>query len=107
MTVHEFKSAAEFDTAISKHKVVIVDCTASWCGPCKMMSPVFDKLSEDESNNDVYFAKFDVDDVPELAAKLSVRAMPTFKAYKDGEPADEMMGANPPALTALVTKIKA
>ena len=50
------------------------------------------------------FAKIDVDTVPEVAAALSIRAMPTFMLFKDGEKVEELLGANPPGLKALVEK---
>lgn len=59
---------------------------------------------QDEFKDKVYFAKFDVDDLPALAQELGVRAMPTFVVFKNGEKADEFVGANPPALLKVVEK---
>ncbi|OAA56947.1 thioredoxin [Niveomyces insectorum RCEF 264] len=104
MTVHELTSKAAFDAAVKEHKTVILDATAVWCGPCKMISPVLEKLSEEENYNSIFFAKFDVDQVPDLTQELGIRAMPTFLLFQDGNKVDSMTGANPPALTKLVAK---
>lgn len=63
------------------------------------------RWSEDPKYKDkIYFAKFDVDAVPELAAELGIRAMPTFIIFKNGEKVEEFLGANPPALLNLLNK---
>ncbi|KAH6632386.1 thioredoxin-like protein [Chaetomium tenue] len=109
MTVYEVKSLAEFHEIISKHPIVALDATASWCGPCKIISPVFERymiLSNDETLSDkVYFAKFDVDEVGDLAQELGIRAMPTFTFFKGGEKAAEFVGANPPELTRTLATV--
>ena len=62
--------------------------------------------SNDEQFKDIFFAKIDVDDLPELSQELGIRAMPTFMIFKDGEKADELVGANPNALVQLLQKSK-
>ncbi|EPE03587.1 thioredoxin [Ophiostoma piceae UAMH 11346] len=104
MAVTEFKNKAEYDSAITANKIVIVDASAVWCGPCKAIAPVYKKLSEDEKFKDILFAKFDVDEVADLAKHLGVTAMPTFFAIKDGEKVDLLQGANLAALTKLIEK---
>jgi thioredoxin-like negative regulator of GroEL len=64
----------------------------------------FCRWSNEDEFKDVYFAKFDVDAVPELTQELGIRAMPTFMVFKDGEKADDFLGANPPALRKMVEK---
>ena len=75
---------------------------ATWCGPCKVIAPAIVKMS----NNfpDARFYKLDVDEVPDVAQELGVRAMPTFMVFKDGEKIGEVVGANEKALAALVQK---
>jgi thioredoxin 1 len=60
--------------------------------------------SNDEKYKDVFFAKIDVDELPEVSQDLGIRAMPTFMIFKDGEKADELVGANPNGLVTLLDK---
>ena len=63
---------------------VLIDFWASWCGPCRMMSPVIDKISE-EMGDKLKVCKVNVDEEPDLAEKFGVMSIPTFVAIKDGE----------------------
>ncbi|KAK2810756.1 hypothetical protein FQN49_008516 [Arthroderma sp. PD_2] len=106
MVVHDIKSREEFTKAINGPKLVLIDCFATWCGPCKAIAPKVDQLSVEHSDDvDVY--KIDVDNSPEIAQELGVRSMPTFIFFKGGEKLDEVVGANPQALIAGITKNKA
>ncbi|KPM45318.1 hypothetical protein AK830_g1158 [Neonectria ditissima] len=104
--VKDIKSSQEFKELVdSTSKAVLVDCFATWCGPCKAISPVLEKLSDDPAfSNNIDFIKIDVDDLPELSAELGIRAMPTFMIFKNGEKADELVGANPPVLLKMLQK---
>jgi len=105
MGVHNIRSKEEFATTINSNKIVIVDAFATWCGPCKVIAPQIVNWSEDPRFSDkVYFAKFDVDELPELAQELGIRAMPTFTFFVDGKKADEFVGANPQALLQVLEK---
>lgn len=73
---------------------------ATWCGPCQIIGPIFDELSDEISG--VVFVKVDVDENPETAAKYSVSAMPTFVFIKGGEVVDRMMGADPDRLREMI-----
>ena len=75
---------------------------ATWCGPCKIIAPAIVKMSNNYPS--ARFYKLDVDEVPDLAQELGVRAMPTFMVFKDGEKIGEVVGANEKALLALVEK---
>ncbi|KID79508.1 Thioredoxin [Metarhizium brunneum] len=106
--VHNVKTAEEFQKAVTENDRVIVDCFATWCGPCKAIAPILEKHSEDAVFKDrVHFVKFDVDELPAVTQALGVRAMPTFFFFKDGKKVDEMVGANPPALLEALKKIAA
>ena len=76
--------------AALQNKLTIIDFTATWCGPCKMIAPVFKELSE-EYGSRAQFIKVDVDDNPEAAQKYGVTAMPTFLFIKGGEVVDRLM----------------
>ncbi|KAK5654571.1 hypothetical protein OQA88_7200 [Cercophora sp. LCS_1] len=105
MTVHNIQTIAEFKEAIAKEKIVLLDAFATWCGPCKAVAPIIAKWSESEEWKDkIYFAKFDVDELPELAQELGIRAMPTFVLFKDGEKAGEHVGGNPGPIQTLLVK---
>jgi thioredoxin 1 len=95
---------SEWQQVIDQNPLVLIDCFATWCGPCKVISPVFDKLSEEATK--VKFISVDVDELPDVAQELGVRAMPTFFAFKDGKPLESVLGANPPALQQLVQKVQ-
>ncbi|KAL3766184.1 hypothetical protein ACHAWO_013162 [Cyclotella atomus] len=76
----------------SKEKLVVVDFTASWCGPCQMIAPKFEQMSNEFTN--VIFVKVDVDAQEKIAGMCGIRAMPTFQFYKNGAKVDELCGAN-------------
>ncbi|KAH7173941.1 thioredoxin-like protein [Fusarium flagelliforme] len=100
MTVHEVKNLAELNDVLEKNTVVIADFWAPWCGPCRFISPVLEKMSEDMKN--VYFVKVNVDEAEDISQEYGIRAMPTFIAFKDGQKADEMVGADPSKLTRMI-----
>jgi len=101
MGVHNVESKDAFYKAIKEHKVVVLDVFATWCGPCKVISPEVVKFSDHFKG--AYFCKVDVDEVSDLAADLRIRAMPTFRVYKDGKMVEEVVGANPTALKAAIS----
>ena len=83
-----------FDNEVMQaDKPVFIDFWASWCGPCKMVSPVVDQLSEEVS--DVKFAKVNVDEQPELARQFQVMSIPTMVLIKEGKVVDTTIGAQP------------
>ncbi|KAI3376332.1 hypothetical protein L3Q82_016814, partial [Scortum barcoo] len=88
----------------NKDKLVVVDFTASWCGPCKMIGPEFDRLSKLPEYANVVFLKVDVDDGSDVSEHCKINCMPTFQFYKNGEKVDEFSGANK---DTLVEKINA
>ena len=84
-----------FDTFISQSdKPVLVDFWATWCGPCRMLSPVVEEVSL-EHENELTVGKVNVDDCPELAQKFGVMSIPTLILFKDGQPVDKRIGYMP------------
>ncbi|ORE04286.1 thioredoxin-like protein, partial [Rhizopus microsporus var. microsporus] len=83
----------EFKELLSKNSKVIVDFTASWCGPCRLVKPVILKLAEQYT--EILFLVVDVDERADIASEYGIRAMPTVMFFKDGNKADEMVGAAP------------
>ena len=89
--ITKIHSTAEWDELLASSKgPVIVDAYALWCGPCKTVAPIFAKMSE--QFEDVTFAKFDVDEVSDLARRLEISAMPTFKIFKAGKEVEVQRG---------------
>jgi thioredoxin 1 len=75
---------------------VVVDFWAEWCGPCKMISPALEEISS-EMEGKVKIAKVNVDENQDLAVQFGVRSIPMLLMFKDGQIADQMIGAAPKA----------
>ncbi len=73
--------------------VVVVDFFATWCGPCKMLAPVFESVSEELNN--AKFVKVDIDESLELAQKFGISTVPTMMIFKDGKVVDKLVGFMP------------
>ena len=85
--------SGDFESEVlqEKEKMVVVDFYADWCGPCRMMAPVFEELSQEMDN--VKFVKINVDENSKLASQYSVFSIPTFLIFKEGEVIGQMVGA--------------
>lgn len=103
--IKETTQLTDFKTLVKTPKLTIADFYAEWCGPCKAISPVISKLSE-EHKDVVNFVKVDVDQAQDIAQEYGISAMPTFVLFKDGEPLGKIVGANPRALQQAIDQYK-
>ncbi len=83
---------SHLDQVVEEHDVVLVDFYADWCGPCKMLEPVIDRLA---SETEAVMAKVDVDANQQLAGAYGVRGVPTLALFADGEQVEQQTGALP------------
>lgn len=96
--------SSNFKTEI-ENGIVVVDFFATWCGPCKMLAPVFDELNT-ELDGDAKFVKVDIDKSPELAQQFNVSSVPTILIFKNGEPVESSIGFVPKdSLKAKIDKL--
>ncbi|MGL4914423.1 MAG: thioredoxin [Romboutsia sp.] len=84
-------------------KVVIVDFFANWCGPCKMLTPILEELSNSMENVD--FAKVDIDQSLDIAREYNISSVPTMMIFKNGEVVDTIVGFVPKA--SIESKLRA
>jgi len=101
-----------FEKALQvKHKIVIADFHADWCGPCKVLGPILEKVTGDGvltsgSGKPFDLVTIDTDEQNDLAMKYGVRALPTVIAFKDGEPVARFVGAIPePKVTQFLKSV--
>lgn len=83
------------EEVLNSSKPVLVDFWASWCGPCRMVSPVVDEIAEERQ--DIKVGKVNVDEQPELASQFGIMSIPTLMVFKNGKIANQAMGARPKA----------
>ena len=93
-----------FDELLQSEKLVIVDFWATWCGPCRMLSPLLDEV-EEEMADKIEVVKVNVDDADEVAMRFRIMSIPTLLFFKNGQMVDRSVGAMPKS--ALVDKINA
>jgi len=85
---------ANFNEEVKKHPLMLIDCWAEWCGPCRMIAPVIDELAQTYGDK-LVIAKLNVDENPQTAAQFGVVSIPTLLIMKNGVEADRIIGAVP------------
>jgi len=85
---------AEFDSLLTNENFWVVDCTATWCGPCKLVAPLMDQLAEEfEGRAKVY--KLDLDANKAVAKRFEVKSIPAVMFFKQGEMVAKLIGVRP------------
>lgn len=87
-------TSVEHYNDLLENEFVFVDFHATWCGPCKRVAPFIEELSKKEEYTNVTFCKVNIDDVPDLADKYEIMAVPTFVFIKEKEEKGKLEGAN-------------
>ncbi len=94
--VQEVKSAEEFknllESSIKEEKLIVVDFFTTWCGPCKLLAPVLEELSEERKDDNVMFVKVDVEEQDGLGEEYDINSIPTMKYFKDGKEVESFTG---------------
>ncbi|HHH79395.1 MAG TPA: thioredoxin [Thermoplasmatales archaeon] len=84
----------DLDAVVSKYNLVVVDCWAEWCAPCRMIAPAIEEMAK-EMKGKVVFAKLNVDENQLTAMKYQIMSIPTLMVFKNGKLVDKIIGAMP------------
>ncbi|OLP20260.1 thioredoxin [Leptolyngbya sp. 'hensonii'] len=85
---------AELDSLLGNESLLVVDCTATWCGPCKLVAPLMDRLAE-EYGDQVKVFKLDLDSNKPVAKRFGIRSIPAVMFFKQGELMETLIGVKP------------
>lgn len=83
-----------FKETIQNHSLVVVDCWAAWCAPCRMVAPIIDEMARDYAGK-ILFGKLNVDENREVATQYEIMSIPTLLVFKNGQLVDRIVGAMP------------
>lgn len=91
-----------FNALITSNKLVVVDFFATWCGPCRALSPYIDELA---INNNILFAKANIEETPIIANELDVKSLPCVIIFENGKEINRVVGFNKPKLQAIIENL--
>jgi thioredoxin 1 len=95
---------ASFNDFIKNHPLVVVDCWAAWCPPCRMIAPIIEELAKDYAGK-IVFGKLNVDENQKTAGEFGIMSIPTMLVFRDGKIVDRIIGAMPrKALESKITQ---
>jgi thioredoxin 1 len=87
-------SDRNFDQTVKHYPLIVVDCWAAWCAPCRAIAPIVEELAKEYSGK-IVFGKLNVDENPETAQRYGVMAIPTLLVMKEGKEVDRVVGVLP------------
>lgn len=90
-------SDANLDSTVNKYPIMVVDCWAPWCGPCRMVGPIVEELAR-QLKGKVVFGKLNVDENPATSMKYGIMSIPTLLMFKNGRLIDSFVGAMPASM---------
>ena len=94
ITKANFVNGNEFNQLLADQKIVVADYTATWCGPCRVVAPLIDKLATEYSEK-VSVVKIDIDENKDNAKKYGIRSIPAVLFFRDGELVESLFGSKP------------
>ncbi len=94
VTASYIQDETEFDSLLANESLLVVDCTASWCGPCKLVAPLMDQLAG-EYGDRVKVFKLDLDANKAVAKRFGIRSIPAVMYFKGGELTETLIGVKP------------
>lgn len=94
MVAAYIQDETEFDQLLQAEALFVVDCTAAWCGPCKLIAPLMDQLAEEYRDRAKVF-KLDLDTNKPVAKRFGIQSIPAVMIFKQGELAETVIGAKP------------
>jgi len=85
---------SNFDELVRHHPLMVIDCWAPWCGPCRMVAPIIEELARDYAGR-VFFGKLNVDENPQTSVRFGIMSIPTLLIMKNGTEIERIIGAVP------------
>lgn len=102
MQVKSVQYPYELDNELKNYKSTLVMFTATWCGPCKIIKPIFQRFSVDSKYENIGFIQVDIDEADELCREYNIKSVPTFIMFVDGTVYERLQGASSSSLQKLL-----